>query len=172
MCFLPAFLVVTGEGQRVKLVSPSGERRSHRAIGKSCPAGSPPSSWPLSLAVKVTHLQPVWLVLLWGKSRGGHETLQADMRNEFQTPVSHRNDYYPVTCQWGSESGCFSSFQLCFVRQPWLLLVAEGLQSYLYVSHTLKIPCESVFLRRLKTSIFFFLLQSDVTGILWDWKRP
>ena len=90
----------------------------------------------------MTHLQPVWLVLLQEKSRGGHETLQADMGNELQTPVSQRNDYYPVTCQWGVESGCFSSFQLCFVRQPWLLLVAEGLQSYQYVSHTLKTPCE------------------------------
>lgn len=87
------------------------------------------------------------------------------MGGELQTPVSHKKDYYPVRCQWGVESGCFSSLQLCFVKTPWLLLVAEGLQSYQYVSHTLKIPCEKVS-QETKNVNFFFLLQSDVTGTL------
>lgn len=66
------------------------------------------------------------------------------MENELQTPVSHRNYYSLVTCQCVVEAGWFSTLQLRFVRQPWLLLVAEGLQFYQYISHTLKIPCKNV----------------------------
>lgn len=78
------------------------------------------------------------------------------MENELQIPVSHRNYYYLVTRQCVVESGWFSTLQLCFVRQPWILLVAEGLQSYQYISYTLKIPCKNMFLRRQKMPFFFF----------------
>lgn len=173
MLLFLTFFLVTGKGQRVKPVSLLLHVRdiAIRLVGNLILQASSPSSWPQSS--QPSHTSDPSSTSFWGKSRGVHETLQADMGNEFQTPFSHRNYYYPVTSQWEVESGYFSSFQLCFVKQPWLLLVAEGLDSYQYVSHTLKIPCENMFLRRPKMTFFFFFpLQSDVTGTLQDRKRP
>jgi len=46
------------------------------------------------------------------------------------------------------------------MRQPWLLPVAEGLQSYQYVLRTLEMPYENMFLRRPKMSMIFHSSQT------------